>query len=601
MILPQNIKRWFRSLLLLPAEKNASLLLWRISILRMVLLTTLILGALTMAAQSLVPLPNRPVVMMADGFALLLISLICFYKHINYQQRAFFFLIVGFCFWVWLFSEIGLPSATYLLAITVSATLLLGLLAGLVAAVLSMLALFGLGMLLFPDIVVGTSAELAPVQTWFMEVLNYGFAALLLTATSGLLINRMEAALLLSQESLRSQRQNEKLQAVGTLASGVAHDFNNVLMIIVALAESIKERSPDNNTRDGLDQILLSSERGRDIVRQLLTFSRQAVPQRKVLDLNALIHEMEPLLRAQAPAGVRCQVTYHLDKAVIVGSAAEIQQVMMNLVGNAVLAIKPKGQGSIDITLSNVAAGDARLVQLPELDASRDFVCLSVRDDGTGIKSQDLPRLFEPFFTTREPGQGTGLGLASCHGIISSLGGGISVESKPGQFSEFVVYLPLCVNVSLPSAEPDLEPVPANNLHAPAAPAAPQTSSATSVLLVDDEPMILQTSRGLLESAGFSVVAVNSAAEARQALSDCRFDLLITDYSMPVENGMSLILHARQRYPLLPVILTTGLGQLDDADPETMEAMVMLHKPYRKAELLKTIQGLLSATAPRST
>src|SRR5690606_29880096 len=124
------------------------------------------------------------------------IVFICFYKRINYRQRAFFFLIVGFSFWVWLFGEIGLPSATYLLAFTVSATLLLGLMAGFIAVASSMIALFSLGLLFFPDIVVGTSAGLSPAQTWSMEVLNYGFAALLLTATSGLLINRMEAALL---------------------------------------------------------------------------------------------------------------------------------------------------------------------------------------------------------------------------------------------------------------------------------------------------------------------------------------------------------------------------------------------------------------------
>lgn len=587
-----NINHWLRSLLLLPAGKNASLLLWRTSILRMLMLTTLILGALTMVAMALFPLPDRYFILAVDAVALLTLTFLTFYKPLSYTTRAQLSLLVFFLFWVWLFGEIGLPSQIYLLAIPVFAALLLGLKTAIPTVLFCMLALFVLGVLWFPDLVIGNADALSSPQIWLIVVLNFGFAASIITAASGLLISRMEAALMLSQESMRTQRRNEKLQAVGTLASGVAHDFNNVLMIIVALSESLRERSADQQIRDGLDQILLSSERGRDIVRQLLTFSRHTVPERKVLDLNGLIHEMEPLLQAQAPAGVRCQISY-IDKAVIVGSAAEIQQVMMNLVGNAVLAIKPKGQGSIDIRLHQVLAYDPRLLQLPELDASRDFVSVSVRDDGTGIQSQDMSRLFEPFFTTREPGQGTGLGLASCHGIISSLGGSISVESQPGQFSEFVVYLPLCAEPANSVISQQSDGSALNTLPPPTT----NPIGNLSILLVDDEPMILQTSRGLLVSAGYQVTAAGSAAEARQALAGSVFDLLITDYSMPLENGMSLILYARQLYPTLPVILTTGLGQIEEAGLETMKGVVMLNKPYKKAALLQSMNRLLETTA----
>ncbi|MDO9521082.1 MAG: ATP-binding protein [Pseudohongiella sp.] len=593
----QNIKRWFKSLLLLPAEENASLLLWRTSILRMLMLATLISGVVTMVLMALFPLPNRNLILAVDAIALSALSFVTFYRPLSYTRRAQLSLLVFFVFWVWLFAEIGIVSLNYLLAIPLFAALLLGLRTAIMSVPVSMLALFVSGLVYFPDLIIADAAGLSSLQSWLIIVLNFGFTAAVITAASGLLISRMEAALLLSQKALRSQRQNEKLQAVGTLASGVAHDFNNILMIMVALSESLRERSPDKQTRDSLDQILLSAERGRDIVRQLLTFSRQAVPERRVLDLVALIHEMEPLLRAQAPAKVHFRISY-IDNAVIVGSAAEIQQVMMNLVGNAVLAIKPKESGNVEVRLCKVPAGDPRLLSLPDLDASRDFVTITIRDDGTGIETRNLPRLFEPFFTTREPGQGTGLGLASCHGIITSLEGGINVESQVGQYSEFVVYLPLCAVAAASGATDEQsstsQPEVRNELADPV-----KSPAQTSILLVDDEPMILQTSRGLLESAGYKVTSVKSAADAKQALEASAFDLLITDYSMPRENGMSLILYARNIYPALPVILTTGLGHVEETELELMAHAIMLNKPYKKADLLLAMKRLLTG-APGS-
>lgn len=593
-----------RRLLLLPERRDADLLQWRISLLRSIQLATLTLGSLTMLAHTLFSIPDQLTILTADAITLLCLAAVTFFPKLSHLTRAWLFLGLIYCFWLWMFTFVGVVSLVYLLSVPLFAAMLVGLRAGVIMLTMSCVGLFVMGLAYRPDFVIGEAIALSPVQTWSMMLINFAFCASLLTITCGVLINRLELALALrrqAEEQSRALTQHvqdmEKLQAVGTLASGVAHDFNNILTIIMSLTESLKDQRRDTAATEQLDQILLASDRGRDIVRQMLMFTRETLPERRLIDLNTVLRQMEPLLRAQMPAGTRFGLTtedapkpHHIH-----ANASEIQQVMMNLVGNAVLALKPGAPedriadsdslpaGEIGISVKSLNPDDALLSQL-SLDDEQHYVSVTVRDTGVGIPPAVISRLFEPFFTTREPGQGTGLGLASSHGIVSSLGGGIAVASEPGNGSAFTVVLPL--------AEPESETVASEPAASPtAAPSAGQSP----VLLVDDEPLILRTGCVMLATAGYPVTAVGSAAEARAELENRDFAIVITDYSMPGENGVSLIHQARALKPDIPVILVSGLGHIDELDDALATRLVMMPKPYKKQDLLNAIAGLLSS------
>jgi signal transduction histidine kinase len=726
---PARLRPLLEKILLIPAEQDATLLQWRISILRTVMLTTLLLGLMTLIPHSFFPLPDRSLILLADVVALILICFVTFYARFGFKTRAWIFLGLIYLFWVWLSFQVQGLSVIFLIGVPLLAAMLLGLAAGILALLFCMLSLFGLGMVFFPDFQLDPAPDLSPAQTWLLMLLNYSFVAGLLTIAVGVLIGRLEVALELSHNALRSLnqqgkalhrqnqnlrqeielrelaeaeaerlalavaqarelivisdthgaitytnqacrevfgatlpithiqgiggtdaqqhtlgermaacevwrgnvelqdqrgklrtleaivtplrnrentvsdyvavmrdvtqehqleqrlRQSEKLQAVGTLASGVAHDFNNVLAIIMALTEELKLEN--QSLSEKLNQIVLSCERGRDIVRQLLTFSRQSLTGRGEIDLATVVREMRPLLKAQVPPRTRFDVEV-TGEARILSNASEIQQVLMNLISNAVHAVKDCNDGQIRLDVYPVAPADPLLEELRELDPQRSYVCLAVSDNGKGITEQNMTRLFEPFFTTREPGQGTGLGLPSYHGMVSSLGGGIAVASTVGVGTRFSVVLPTTFTSLAPE---DVQEMRDDTSNANTA-AVVKTDAGHHVLLVDDEPLILRTGAAMLTASGFQVRSANGAAEARELL-DSSVSILITDYSMPGENGLSLIKHTRSRFPALAVILTTGLGTLDEEDLSAMDRLVLLPKPYKRQELLNAIAQLL--------
>lgn len=592
-----------RRLVLLPGRRDADLLQWRISMLRSIQLATLILGSLTMLAHTLFPIPDQLTILTADAITLLCLATITFFPGLSHATRAWLFLAVVYLFWLWMFTFVGVVSLVYLLSVPLFAAMLVGLRAGVIMLLLSCTGLFVMGLAYAPEFVIGDAHVLSSLQTWTIMLINFAFCASLLTITCGVLINRLELALALrrqaeeqSQALTQHVQEMEKLQAVGTLASGVAHDFNNILTIIMSLTESIKDTRANDAGTEQLDQVLLASERGRDIVRQLLMFTRESLPERRLIDLNQVLRQMQPLLRAQMPAGTRFGMVTEdtASPCRVYANASEIQQVMMNLAGNAVLALEPGDSNErvadtdelpvdeIAITVQCLRPNDPMVAQL-SLDSAQNYVGVTVRDTGVGIPPAVISRLFEPFFTTREPGQGTGLGLASSHGIVSSLGGGIAVESRPGVGSAFTVVLPL--------AETEAKPAAGDPALSSATAARPAGQS--PVLLVDDEPLILHTGCAMLELAGYPVTAVGSAAEARAALENNDFAIVITDYSMPGENGVSLIRQARALKPDIPVILVSGLGHIDDIDHDMTANLIMLPKPYKKQDLLNAITQLL--------
>jgi signal transduction histidine kinase len=592
-----------RRLLLLPERHDANLLQWRISILRSVQLAILLLGSLTMLAQALLPFPDKLVVLTVDMITLSCLAAITFTQRLSHPSRAWLFLALVYCFWLWSFTYIGLFSLVYLLSVPLFAAMLVGLRAGVIMLILACIGLLIMGLAYLPDIVIGDAAAMSSLQTWSMLLVNFAFCASVLTIASGVLINRLELAFALRKQAEEQShaltqhiQQMEKLQAVGTLASGVAHDFNNILTIIMSLTESVRDKRQEAPTGEKLEQILLASERGRDIVRQMLMFTRESLPDRGLIDLNSMLGKMEPLLRAQMPPGTQFRLhTGNPDQPCpVLANASEIQQVLMNLTGNAVLALaadqRDNAEARIDITVSLLTPDDTLLSEL-SLDKTRQYVGVSVSDTGVGIPPEVISRLFEPFFTTRDPGEGTGLGLASSHGIVSSLGGGIAVESTPGAGSTFTFVLPLAEPAAV-TAMPEAAPQSDDAALASVPPA-----GQLPILLVDDEPLILRTGRAMLEHAGYPVTAVGSAAAAMSAMADKDFAMIITDYSMPGENGVALIRQARALKPEIPVILVSGLVHVDEVDDELANRLIVLPKPYKKQDLLDAIVQLYGAEA----
>ena len=374
-------------------------------------------------------------------------------------------------------------------------------------------------------------------------------------------------------------RISQKMEAIGTLAGGIAHDFNNILSAIIGYAEladiDTRRESP---VASSLAQILKAAFRARDLVRQILMFSRQSEVQFGPLQVNLIIKETLKLLRASLPATI--QVRQDLgDCGKILGDPTQVHQVVMNLCTNAYHAMSAEG-GLLDISLTSVDINAGHLVQ-GETPQPGQYLKLSVRDTGHGIDPEILHRIFEPYYTTREKGAGTGLGLAVVHGIVKNHRGAIQASSQVGVGSTFDVYFPKVEDYSVESeAEPE-EPVRGGN---------------ESILFVDDEPALEELGGRLLSGLGYEVVTRSSAWEALQLFKakTMAFDLVITDMTMPQLTGEKLALEILRIRPEMPIILCTGFSeQINNERARSLGIRALVMKPFLKNEMARTIRRVL--------
>ena len=374
-------------------------------------------------------------------------------------------------------------------------------------------------------------------------------------------------------------RISQKMEAIGTLAGGIAHDFNNILSAIIGYAEladiDTRRESP---VASSLAQILKAAFRARDLVRQILMFSRQSEVQFGPLQVNLIIKETLKLLRASLPATI--QVRQDLgDCGKILGDPTQVHQVVMNLCTNAYQAMSAEG-GLLDISLSSVDINAGHLVQGETLQPGQ-YLKLSVRDTGHGIDPEILHRIFEPYYTTREKGAGTGLGLAVVHGIVKNHHGAIQASSQVGVGSTFDVYFPKVEDYSVESeAEPE-EPVRGGN---------------ECILFVDDEPALEELGGRLLSGLGYEVVTRSSAWEALQLFKakTMAFDLVITDMTMPQLTGEKLALEILRIRPEMPIILCTGFSeQINNERARSLGIRALVMKPFLKNEMARTIRRVL--------
>jgi len=374
--------------------------------------------------------------------------------------------------------------------------------------------------------------------------------------------------------------QMQKMEAIGTLAGGVAHDFNNILTAIMGLAElSVRATTQGEPVRRYTEQILASCHRARDLVSQLLSISYKSEKQQEPVKLIPVIKDGIGLIRATLPSTVEIRTEIEAEFDYATADSTQISRIVMNLCTNAAQSMRNM-QGEIIINVSNSFVDDKYASSHPDLKKGL-YLLLKVADNGSGIEPAIIERIFEPFFTTKERGKGTGLGLAVIHGIVKNHGGSIYVHSKPGEGSTFEVYLPVSEYKNEVTVNETEIPVTGHAL----------------ILLVDDEEMLTEVNGSILETLGYSVTACSSGAEALRIFSDKpeAVDLVITDMTMPGMTGLDLASEIKKIKPGIPVILCTGFSeQLTKEKAEETGICDIVMKPFTAAELGHAVQrGLM--------
>ncbi len=348
------------------------------------------------------------------------------------------------------------------------------------------------------------------------------------------------------RERLEQQlRQAQRLEAMGTLAGGIAHDFNNILAAIVGYGEMVQKEAPAATPmKRHIDATMRAAMRAKSLVERILAFSRSGMGERVPVHVQSVVAEALDLALASLPPRVRLRRELGSGHAAVLGDATQIHQVVMNLCANAAQAMgaSPRG-GTLDVTLSCRDLAEARSVSTSVLAAGR-YVVLTVADSGVGIAPRVLEHMFDPFFTTKEIGVGTGLGLSLVHGIVTDLGGGIEVASEVGRGSTMTVYLPCCGEVQ-PAKPPDEAPTPGRG---------------ETVLLIDDEEALVRLGEEMMAGLGYEAVGFTSSTAALESfrLTPRRFDIVVTDESMPEMTGSELVREIRKIRPDVPVLMMTG-------------------------------------------
>ncbi|MBC2712594.1 MAG: PAS domain S-box protein [Desulfosarcina sp.] len=374
-------------------------------------------------------------------------------------------------------------------------------------------------------------------------------------------------------------QQAQKMEAIGTLAGGVAHDFNNILSIILGNAElSLADIPQENPARLNIQEIRSASLRAKDIVRQLLGFSRKTEQILKPIHLIPVVEEAVKFLRATIPANIGIYPALSVDDDVIRADATQIHQIMINLFTNASHAMEETG-GSLTVRADNVELNHSLAGPIHSVPSGR-YVRMTVADTGTGIPDEVKRRIFDPYFTTKEVGKGTGMGLSMVHGIMKNSGGGIVLNTKPGEGTTFELYFPL-VNLSAQAASSREEDIP---------------TGTERILFVDDEEMIVELYGKILDRLGYRVSTCTDPSQALSLLDadSTAFDMVITDMTMPGMTGDQLVQGIREIHPTLPVVLCTGYSKrLSKEKAKALAISAVLDKPVVLKKLAIAIRQVL--------
>jgi signal transduction histidine kinase/CheY-like chemotaxis protein len=372
-------------------------------------------------------------------------------------------------------------------------------------------------------------------------------------------------------------RHLQKMEAIGLLAGGIAHDFNNLLGVVTGYTELAVMDIPDGSpTKSYLMKVLSTAEQAKNIIKQILTFSRKQEEEKTLIYLSDVVNEALILLRSTLPATIEIRPELEEGLLPLIANPTQISQVIINLCSNAAYAMREKG-GILRIALKEVII-DAHSTNSPVMAPGK-YQLLSTSDTGTGIRPEILKRIFEPYFTTKKKGEGTGMGLAMVHGIVRSHGGDITVASEPGTGTTFHVYLPVTgEEPAVVPGEPQSQSLPGGN---------------ERILFVDDEDTLVDIWEKMLTKLGYRVITRTNCLEALEMFrSDPnRFDLVITDQTMPHMTGIQFTVGLKAIRPDIPVILCTGFSEeIDEENYKTRGVSGFAMKPLELEKIARTIR-----------
>ena len=396
--------------------------------------------------------------------------------------------------------------------------------------------------------------------------------------TSGIIITLRDVREKMQIEDQLIQAQ--KMEAIGTLAGGIAHDFNNILFPIIGFTEmTMDDVAEGSAARTNLEEVLKAAKRARRLIHQILSFSRQTYQEKMPIQIQPVLKETLDFLRASLPSTIVIQQNIDKTNGTINADATQIHQVMMNLCTNAYQAMQESG-GILEVTLKDVEISFDDLPPNLDLNPGK-YLRLSVSDSGRGINPELIERIFDPYFSTKETGEGTGLGLSTVQGIVKNHGGYIIVDSKPEKGTTFHIYLPVFGITEITRPTNNSESTP---------------KGTERILLVDDEEQNVRMAQQMLTTLGYDVEARTSSVEALELFrsKSKEFDLVITDQTMPNMTGIRLAQKLISIRPEIPIILCTGLSEMiTEENAKIFGLKKCVIKPVLRSEMAKTIRQVL--------
>jgi PAS domain S-box-containing protein len=371
----------------------------------------------------------------------------------------------------------------------------------------------------------------------------------------------------------------QKMEAIGTLAGGIAHDFNNILSAVIGYSQlALTEAPKDTRLHNNLEQILVAGMRASDLVRQILTFSRRGDQELNPIQIGPLVKEALKMLRSSLPTTIEIVSKVDSDIDNVMADPIQIHQIIMNLCTNAAQAMEDDG-GQLTVDLSQVRLDSSDIRLHPGLKKG-EYIRLSVEDTGQGIPEEIMENIYNPYFTTKEKGKGTGLGLSVVHGIVQSYNGAVYAYSEKGQGATFKVYLPAIKSESFIETQAVFAPL----------------TGTEHILLVDDEQILIDVGRQMLEKLGYRVSTADGSIEALQLFTKTpnAYDLVLTDMTMPKMTGDKLAVELMKIRPDIPVVLSTGYSQkMTEEIASELGIKAFIHKPIVEADLAKTLRSVL--------
>ena len=579
-------------------QEEAELLArWRARLTAAFLLAVVSLGTIPMVPSVAFALRERIWTVVGVDLGLFAISCwLLFSRRVTNQARALF-LVIG-CFLVGANAVIGFGPGSgvlgWLFMSVFLAAFLLGPRASFVTVVATLLLMGGVATAITNEWVPWATELPNALNRWKLTALNFTFLITVFSFTNVLIMRLLETEERARARAVAELAEARHHEALGTLAGGIAHDFNNLLVPVLANLELVHDRlAPASEDRAVLREAQHSAQRARELVQRILRFGRGVEEERRAHSVTEALRDALAFARASAPP----HVTFVVETTPVPpvrAADAELHQVLVNLLTNAVHAVE-------------ASAADARVHVHIEPHVVQEVPCVRivVRDTGPGMDARTQERIFDPYFSTKAPERGTGLGLPIVRSIVRSLGGTIRVRSAPGQGTTFVVDLPAAAVVA--DTRASIAAAPEAGAIAPLdALAADASASHTTarplvpvrVLLVDDEPTVRRATARLLQHVGFEV---HDFAQPREALALLEraphtIDVLLTDYRMPNASGLELARAARAITPMLPIVLASGHLEEALAEQQGVPGLTLLAKPFSRAELERAVREAMAST-----